>query len=159
VLRELGYLHHEASDSVEAMPFLQSDQRIDLMVSDVALPGMGGRKLADLARETRPDLKVLFVTGYAERALSRGKFLAPGMDLLTKPFTLDTLGTKIRDMIDPKPYDGADRRRSFAPGDKPRTPDLVGQPGLSVIGSRRAAGRGGSRRLGNKLPSTAAPGS
>ena len=121
VLKELGYLHHEAADSSEAIPFLQSGQRIDLMVSDVALPGMSGRKLADLARETRPDLKVLFVTGYAERAVSRGKFLAAGMDLLIKPFTLDTLGTKIREMIDPKPYDGNDRRRAFAPAERPRT--------------------------------------
>jgi CheY-like chemotaxis protein len=89
VLNELGYVHHEAADSREALPFLQSGQRIDLMVSDVGLPGISGRQLADLAHETSPNLKVLFVTGYAE-----------GMELLTKPFTLDALGTKIREMIE-----------------------------------------------------------
>ncbi|MEO6340256.1 MAG: ATP-binding protein [Caulobacteraceae bacterium] len=99
VLRELGYVNHEACDSREALPILQSSQRIDLMVSDVGLPGMNGRQLADLARETRPELRVLFVTGYAESAAVLDQFLAPGMDLMTKPFTLDALGIKIRDMI------------------------------------------------------------
>ncbi len=100
VLAELGYAHHEAADGREALPILQSGARIDLMVSDVGLPGMNGRKLADLAREILPDLKVLFVTGYAESAAVRADFLAPGMELLTKPFTLDALGTKIRKMIE-----------------------------------------------------------
>ena len=70
------------------------------MVSDVGLPGMNGRDLANLAREAQPDLKVLFVTGYAESAAIRSRFLAPGMDLLTKPFTLDALGVRIREMIE-----------------------------------------------------------
>ena len=100
VLRELGYVNHEACDSREALPILRSGQQIDLLVSDVGLPGMNGRELADLARETLPNLKVLFVTGYAESAAVRGQFLAPGMDMLTKPFTLDALGIKIRDMIE-----------------------------------------------------------
>ncbi|MBI1684895.1 ATP-binding protein [Caulobacter hibisci] len=100
VLTELGYVGHVAADSREALPVLRSDQRIDLMGSDVGLPGLNGRKLADLARDIRPGLKVLFVTGYAESAAVRGDFLAPGMDLLTKPFTLDALGAKIREMIE-----------------------------------------------------------
>lgn len=100
VLRELGYVHLEASDSHQALPILCSDQRIDMMVSDVGLPGLNGRQLAEIARETRPDLKVLFVTAYASASTIRGDFLAPGMDLLTKPFTLDVLGTKIRQMIE-----------------------------------------------------------
>jgi len=100
VLTELGYVGHVAADSREALPILRSDQSIDLMVSDVGLPGLNGRKLADLARDIRPGLKVLFVTGYAESAAVRGDFLASGMDLLTKPFTLDALGAKIREMIE-----------------------------------------------------------
>ncbi|MGI3903071.1 MAG: response regulator [Janthinobacterium lividum] len=99
VLDELGYLHIEAADSREALLVLRSEQRIDMMVSDVGLPGMNGRQLAELARETRPGLKVLFVTAYTESATARAEFLAPGMDLLLKPFTLDGLGTKIREMI------------------------------------------------------------
>ncbi len=100
VLEELGYNVLLASDARPAIPLLQSDRRIDLMVSDVMLPHINGRKLAEIARSTRPDLKVLFVTGYAENATIRGDFLDPGMDMLTKPFALDALGAKVRAMIE-----------------------------------------------------------
>jgi DNA-binding response OmpR family regulator len=70
------------------------------MVSDVMLPHINGRKLAEIARASRPGLKVLFVTGYAENATVRGDFLDPGMDMLTKPFALDDLGAKVRAMIE-----------------------------------------------------------
>jgi DNA-binding response OmpR family regulator len=70
------------------------------MMSDVVLPHISGRKLAEIARASRPDLKVLFVTGYAENAAIRGDFLDPGMDMLTKPFALDALGAKVRAMIE-----------------------------------------------------------
>jgi len=100
VLEELGYNVLSASDARPAIPILQSDRRIDLMVSDVMLPHINGRKLAEIARASRPDLKVLFVTGYAENATFRGEFLAPGMDMLTKPFALDDLGAKVRAMIE-----------------------------------------------------------
>jgi CheY-like chemotaxis protein len=63
-------------------PILQSDRRIDLVMSDVVLPHINGRKLAEIARASPPDLKVLFVTGYAENATVRGDFLDPGMDIL-----------------------------------------------------------------------------
>jgi DNA-binding response OmpR family regulator len=65
-----------------------------------APPHINGRKLAEIARALRPDLKVLFVTGYAENAAYRGDFLDPGMDMLTKPFALDALGAKVRSMIE-----------------------------------------------------------
>jgi CheY-like chemotaxis protein len=100
VLEELGYEVLAASDARPAIPLLQSDRRIDLMVSDVVLPHINGRKLAEIARATRPDLKVLFVTGYAEHATFRGDFLDAGMDMLTKPFALDALGAKVRAMIE-----------------------------------------------------------
>ena len=100
VLEELGYDVLVASDARPAIPLLQSDRRIDLMVSDVVLPHINGRKLAQLARTSRPGLKVLFVTGYAEHATFRGDFLEPGMDMLTKPFALDALGAKVRAMIE-----------------------------------------------------------
>jgi len=100
VLEELGYVVVLASDARPAIPILQSDRRIDLMVSDVMLPHINGRKLAEIARASRPDLKVLFVTGYAENATFRGDFLEPGMDMLTKPFDLDALGAKVRAMIE-----------------------------------------------------------
>jgi signal transduction histidine kinase/CheY-like chemotaxis protein len=100
VLEELGYNVLLASDARPAIPILQSDRRIDLMVSDVILPHINGRKLAEIARVSRPDLKVLFVTGYAENAMFRGDFLDAGMDMLTKPFALDALGAKVRAVIE-----------------------------------------------------------
>jgi CheY-like chemotaxis protein len=99
VLRELGYTAHEAADAKEAMPFLASGQRIDLMVSDVGLPGMDGRQLAVMARHHRPELKVLFMTGYAESAAVRSGFLDEGMEMIVKPFPLDLLANKIRDAV------------------------------------------------------------
>jgi len=100
VLEELGYQVHVATDARAAIPVLQSDKTIDLLVSDVVLPHINGQKLAEIARAVRPDLKVLFVSGYAENAVLRADFLGPGMDMLTKPFALDALGAKVRRLIE-----------------------------------------------------------
>ena len=99
VLDELGYRYLQAHDGRAALPILQSAERIDLLVTDVGLPHINGRQLAEIARQTRPDLRVLFVTGYAEGATVRGGFLEPGMEMITKPFALDDLGTRIRALI------------------------------------------------------------
>ncbi|CRM12585.1 MULTISPECIES: ATP-binding protein [Pseudomonas] len=99
VLKELGYAFVEAGDATTAVPIIESEQRIDLLISDVGLPGMNGRQLAEIGRQIRPDLKVLFITGYAEHAAVRGGFLDPGMQLITKPFTFDLLTAKVREMI------------------------------------------------------------
>ncbi|MEB0045152.1 MULTISPECIES: response regulator [unclassified Pseudomonas] len=99
VLSELGYAFVEASDADSAVPILGSAQRIDLLISDVGLPGMNGRQLAEIGRQYRPDLKVLFITGYAEHAAVRGGFLDSGMQMITKPFTFDLLTVKVREMI------------------------------------------------------------
>ena len=99
VLSELGYAFVEAGDAAAALPVLDSGQRIDLMISDVGLPGMNGRQLAEIGRQHRPGLKVLFITGYAEHAAVRGGFLDPGMQMITKPFTFDLLTAKVREMI------------------------------------------------------------
>jgi PAS domain S-box-containing protein len=100
ILAELGYGAIEVNDAKCALPVLAGPQRIDLLITDVGLPGaMNGRQLAEEARRLRPGLKTLFVTGYAEGAASRGRFLEPGMDLIPKPFTLETLASKIRAMI------------------------------------------------------------
>jgi len=69
------------------------------LISDVILPHVNGRKLAEIARASRPTLKVLFVSGYSENAIVRGSLVDVGMDLLTKPFALDTLGAKVDAMI------------------------------------------------------------
>jgi PAS domain S-box-containing protein len=99
VIAELGYRGLDASDATAAIQVLKSAQQIDLLVTDVGLPKMNGRQLAEVALKHRPGLKVLFVTGYAEKAAVRGEFLAPGMEILTKPFTLDDLGAKMRAIL------------------------------------------------------------
>ncbi|NWD72829.1 response regulator [Pseudomonas gingeri] len=99
VLGELGYRFVEASDANGAIPILSSGQRIDLLISDVGLPGMNGRQLAEIGRQLRPGLRILFITGYAEHAAVRGGFLDPGMQMITKPFTFELLTAKVREMI------------------------------------------------------------
>ncbi len=100
VLEELGYRVLPAPDDMSALSYLHSAQRIDLLVSDFGLPGLNGRQLAEVARELRPDLRVLIVTGYAAQAQVRGEFLGPGMDMLAKPFNIDELGIKVRQLIE-----------------------------------------------------------
>jgi CheY-like chemotaxis protein len=100
VLEGLGYVPIEAADSVAGLKILQSDARIDLLITDVGLPGgMNGRQMADAGRERRPGLKVLFITGYAENSVIGNGHLEPGMQVLTKPFPMDALAAGIRDLI------------------------------------------------------------
>jgi PAS domain S-box-containing protein len=99
VVKELGYNPVEAPDAPTAITILKSDQPIDLFVTDVGMPIVNGRQLAEIARNQRPDLKVLFVTGYAPDATNRGEFLAPGMELLTKPFSVEALGAKMQALL------------------------------------------------------------
>ncbi|KQP47023.1 hybrid sensor histidine kinase/response regulator [Methylobacterium sp. Leaf106] len=100
VLEELGYTAIEAADGASGLKVLQSDVRIDLLVTDVGLPGgMNGRQMADAARVARPDLKILFITGYAENAVVGNGHLEPGMQVLTKPFVMEALAGRIKDMI------------------------------------------------------------
>jgi PAS domain S-box-containing protein len=99
MLGEQGYRTLEAVDGPAGLRILRNNTRIDLLVTDVGLPGMNGRQLADQARETRPDLKILFITGYAESAAMADGFLQPGMEMITKPFDLENLSQRIRGMI------------------------------------------------------------
>jgi len=100
VLNDLGYTAVEAADGAGGLRVLQSDARVDLLVTDVGLPGgMNGRQMADAARVGRPELKVLFITGFAETALFADARLEPGMAVLTKPFAVEALAARIREMI------------------------------------------------------------
>ena len=100
VLEDLGYTAIEAADSVAGLKVLQSDVRVDLLVTDVGLPGgMNGRQMADAGRVSRPDLRVLFITGYAENAVLGNGHLEPGMQVLTKPFAMEALASRIKDLI------------------------------------------------------------
>ncbi|WP_419808770.1 PAS domain-containing protein [Sphingomonas sp.] len=99
VLEELSYVTREAGDADAAISILASGEPIDLMISDVGLPGMNGRQLAEIAREHRPDLPVLFITGYAENAAIRAGFLGTNMSMIAKPFAVDELARKIGEMV------------------------------------------------------------
>ncbi|HET6607386.1 MAG TPA: PAS domain S-box protein [Rhodopila sp.] len=102
VLDQLGYAVIEAADSVSGLRVLESDVRIDLLITDVGLPGeMNGRQMAEAARQQRPDLKVLFITGYAGNAVCDPGRLDPGMHVLTKPFSMENLGSRIKAIIGP----------------------------------------------------------
>jgi len=96
VLDELGYEAIETSDGREAVPILESGRHIDLMISDVGLPGLNGRQLAEIARRSRPTLPILFMTGYAMEALDQSRFLDDGMEMITKPFAIDAFGGRIQ---------------------------------------------------------------
>nr|WP_314443723.1 response regulator [uncultured Sphingomonas sp.] len=101
VLKELNYETIEIADPTSALPILESDGAIDLMISDIGMPGINGRDLADIARRHRPNLPILFITGYDKEATSLTEFLGPGMSLITKPFSLDDLAASIADLIAP----------------------------------------------------------
>jgi PAS domain S-box-containing protein len=101
VLTDAGYHVLEAPDGPSGLEILRTETRIDLLITDVGLPGgMNGRQVADAAREVRPDLRVLFVTGYAENAAVGNGHLDPGMEVMTKPFVMAALGEKVREMIE-----------------------------------------------------------
>ncbi len=100
ILRELGYHVLEAGDADAALVTVRSSVRIDLLFTDVVLPGQNGSFIARAAREVRPDLKVLFTTGYSRNAIVHHGRLDPGVQLLSKPFTFEQLATRIRDLLD-----------------------------------------------------------
>ena len=101
ILGENGYRILEAEDGPSGLKLLQSDIRIDLLVTDVGLPGgLNGRQVADAARVKRPALKVLFITGFAENAAVGNGHLEPGMSVLTKPFPMAAIVNKVRELID-----------------------------------------------------------
>jgi signal transduction histidine kinase/CheY-like chemotaxis protein len=100
-LREGGYRAVSAPDATVALAMMRSEGMPDLLLTDVGLPGLNGRQLADAARELQPDLRVLFMTGYAANAaVGGGQALAPGMAILLKPFDVSMLMDKVRSMLD-----------------------------------------------------------
>ena len=100
-LAELGMRVITANDGDAGLERVRATPDIDLLVTDVGLPGLNGRQLADAARATHPDLKVLLMTGYAESAARGSGFLDSGMELIVKPFALDVLAARVQRMVDP----------------------------------------------------------
>jgi len=100
-LEESGYRVLAAEDGPRGLALLRSPERVDLVITDVGLPGgMNGRQVADAARLLRPGLKVLFITGYAENAVVGNGHLEPNMAIMTKPFNVADLANRVRDLID-----------------------------------------------------------
>jgi PAS domain S-box-containing protein len=100
-LAELGYRGIEVADAASGLKLLESDVNIDLLITDIALPGgMNGKEMADAARTKRPKLKVLFITGYAENAAITNGRLEPGMEVMSKPFSMDKLAARIHAIIE-----------------------------------------------------------
>ena len=99
ILTELGYEVIEAQDGQSAMRVLDSGVALQLLVTDVGLPGgMNGRQIADAARARLPQLKVLFVTGYAENAAIGSGIIGPGMQVMTKPFSIEDFVRRVKEM-------------------------------------------------------------
>jgi two-component system, cell cycle sensor histidine kinase and response regulator CckA len=101
ILRRNGYRVLEAADGVEALAVVRNHaDRIDLMLTDVVMPRMSGHDLVELARPVRPDMRILYVSGYSEEAIARQGQLTEGIELLSKPFTPGVLTAKIRELLD-----------------------------------------------------------
>jgi CheY-like chemotaxis protein len=101
MLRDLGYTVLEAANGQLGLQLLEAHPEINLLFTDVGLPGgMNGRQLADTARNRRSNIKILFTSGYARNAIVHDGRLDPGVELITKPFTQDTLAARLRDILD-----------------------------------------------------------
>jgi CheY-like chemotaxis protein len=98
-LTALGYRVLEAAEPIAALRLVEEHPEIALLLTDVGLPQMNGNRLAQQARSHLPNLKVLYTTGYARNAIIHRGLLDPGVQLLPKPFTVDSLGRKIRDVL------------------------------------------------------------
>ncbi len=100
-LAEMGYNTIEAGEGTEGLKIIESGEPLDLLISDIGLPGLSGLQLADAARAAHPDLPILLITGYAGKSAETLQ-LAPNTGLLRKPFTLDELAERVRAMLEMK---------------------------------------------------------
>jgi CheY-like chemotaxis protein len=100
LLSALGYRVYQAGSAEEALGIIEDRKDIDLLFTDVVMPGkLRSSELAERARELRPGMQVLFTSGYSHGELAKGGWLAPGIALLKKPYTVDGLATKIRHVL------------------------------------------------------------
>lgn len=99
VLQDLGYRVHLAENGQQALDMLDRLGTLDLLITDVGLPGLNGRQLAEIVQQHRPGLPVLFISGYAENAATRSEFLGHRMRLMTKPFTLESLAETVSSVL------------------------------------------------------------
>jgi CheY-like chemotaxis protein len=100
LLRDLGYTVLQASDAKHALDLLDTAVAFDLLFTDVVMPDMNGKQLADRVRELRPGTKVLYTTGYTRNAVIHNGMLDRNVSFLSKPFTIQQLATKVRQVLD-----------------------------------------------------------
>jgi len=101
-LEQLGYRMLAASNAKEAVALVEGySGKIDLLITDVVMPGLPGPELAEALLALRPDLKVIFISGYAEGSLAPNGVLKPGTVLVNKPFTIRALTAKLREVLGP----------------------------------------------------------
>jgi CheY-like chemotaxis protein len=98
-LRELGYTVLDCDGAATALTVLDSRTDVALLFTDVVMPEVNGKRLAEEALRRRPGLKVLYATGYTPNAVVHGGVLDAGVELLTKPFTLEQLATKVKAVL------------------------------------------------------------
>ena len=101
-LRELGYSVLQAASGPEALDVLQNE-RVDLIFTDIVMPQMNGRQLADAVTEKWPEIRILYTTGYTRNAIVHNGVLDHGVSLLAKPFSLEQLAHKVREVLNGKP--------------------------------------------------------
>ena len=99
ILRELGYSVAEVSSAKGALAILRNKDEFDLLLTDVVMPNMSGRQVADRLLPTRPGLKVLYLSGYTDNTVVHHGVLEPGVEFLPKPFSREVLSEKIRDLL------------------------------------------------------------
>ena len=99
-LRELGYSVIEANGAREAIRIIEGGAQPDLLFTDVVMPEMSGRELAKVLQQSRPKMKVLFTTGYTRNAIVHNGVLDPGTHLISKPFNIEDLAAKVRNLLD-----------------------------------------------------------
>jgi CheY-like chemotaxis protein len=99
-LKELGYRAIQATDGAEALKLLDQHPEIDLLLTDIVMPGMNGKVLVDHAKQKRPNLRVLYMTGYTRNAVVHNGTIDAGVHLIGKPFTIQELGDKVRSILD-----------------------------------------------------------
>ena len=100
LLENEGYEVLEASDGQQALVVIEGAPRVDLVITDVAMPGLNGRELADRLKLSRPGLPVLFMSGYTDDEMVRRGLIDPDHPFLGKPFSPEVLAAKVRQMID-----------------------------------------------------------
>ena len=99
LLQDLGHRPLFAADGTSGLELLQQLAHVDLLITDVGLPGLNGRQVADAARLVHPDLKVMFMTGYADKVGAGSAAMQPGMHMITKPISLDSLASRLKDIL------------------------------------------------------------